>query len=343
MANPIEVNISTRSADKFADERRSRLGGDLSDWNPNQTSHKAPVSGSWKTGVYEANVSGDGTITSGFHGKDTAQLPRTLRPGHIMIGGGETTIEAARLAGFDVSGEGEQRRPFGGNSTTRKQTNGYDFPTIQLGGGQRGNVVQQQAATPNGTAQKPSSTSQESTGAQEGDTAGLTPQQIATAASEAIQGIERVHGAHIVDEGIADMVESGYLPDEGQLPEGVTTASVEKIVAGYIAQANGPLAEVGASVDLLVELLSDADLREARRATIAGDDVKLRHIGERAMETLALLPDRDPEAFEEMLEDMRPNERKALSRAGNGDWIVTLPGQSAMSFGAAVRAGLVRV
>lgn len=340
MANPIEIHVTDRPADKFADERRSRLGGDLADWNPYQTSHKAPVKAEWKTGVYETVAGREGT--SRVHMKETAYASGGLRPGHIIIHGRETTIEAARLAGFDVSAaqEGEQRRPFAApnHPAARRDT---AFPTIQVGG--TGADEYQPLQHPDAASQKPHSAAQESTSEQPDDGAGLTPQETADAASEAIQAIERSHGAHVVDDGLDEVSDSGYLPDEDQLPQGVSMAAVEKIVAGYTAVANDTLQGVGASVDMLMETLSDAELREARQATITGDSAKLQHLGARAVTTLAMLPTSDPEAFAEMVEGMRPQERKALSQADNGDWVVTVPGRPAMSFAAAVKAGIVRV
>jgi hypothetical protein len=168
-----------------------------------------------------------------------------------------------------------------------------------------------------------------------------TPEAAVEAASKAIQGIEQIHGSHVVDAGLDAVVDSGELPDE--LPEGVTPGHIERIVAGYVASANDALSGVGASVDMLMNTLSDDELREARQATVAGDSVKLQNLGARAVDALASMPTSDPEAFAEMIEGMKPQERQALSRAANGDWLVTLPGRAPMNFGAAVRAGIVRV
>jgi hypothetical protein len=93
---------------------------------------------------------------------------------------------------------------------------------------------------------------------------------------------------------------------------------------------------------MLMNTLSDDELREARQATVAGDSVKLQHLGARAVDALASMPTADPEAFAEMVEGMPAKERAALSQAADGSWIVTLPGRAPMGFGAAVRAGIVR-
>lgn len=297
---------------------------------------KAKPTAEIKEGVYETHAGrGDGAVMKIT--KQTTYAEPQLRPGHIMLNGMETTVEAARAAGYDVGGEGEQRRPFGGNGRTSPQLAGIPrdtFPTIQTGA-QRG-VVQQPA-------QKPQNGPQESTGGQEQGPEGVTPGEVAKAASEAIQAIERTYGPQIVDAALEDAVDSGYWPEADQLPQGVSLAVVEKIVAGYTAQANDALSGVGASVDMLVETLGDDDLRHARSATIMGDRAKLEHLGRQAVNRLAMLPEADPEGFAEMVEGMSPAEREALSQNARGDWVVTVPGRKPMGFAAAVMAGIVRV
>lgn len=48
-------------------------------------------------------------------------------------------------------------------------------------------------------------------------------------------------------------------------------AHANRIVEGYVAQANDTISGVGSSVNMLMETLSDDELRDARRATIMGD------------------------------------------------------------------------
>jgi hypothetical protein len=266
----------------------------------------------------------------------TAYVNPGLRPGHIMIGGVETTIEAAKAAGIDVG-------PFDRAASSlsdadeaaaqRDRTRAQSKP-------QWGIVVE--------GSQQPGEAPQVSVGnAPQGDTdedqkaAHGTPEAAVEAASKAIQGIEQLHGSHVVDAGLEAVVDSGELPEE--LPEGVTPGHIERVVAGYVASANSTLSGVGSSVKMLMETLPDDDLREARRASVMGDAVKLQHLGARAVDALASMPTADPEAFAEMLEEMPAEERAALSQAANGDWLVTLPGRAPMGFGAAVRAGIVSV
>lgn len=118
------------------------------------------------------------------------------------------------------------------------------------------------------------------------------------------------------------------------------------IVEGFTAQANAVLKALPAgvaSVDMLLETLNDGELREARMATIHNDREKLAHLGRTALGRMETLPYQSPSAFEALIADMPAKERKALTRNEAGEWIVTIPGRGAMSFGSAVRAGVVRV
>lgn len=259
-----------------------------------------------------------------------------LRPGHVMIGGVETTIEAAKAAGIDVGpfDRAASLSPADEAAAKREQARASSKPQwgIVLEGSQRAGEAGQSAVddAPKG-----------GDAGEDQKAAHGTPEAAVEAASKAIQGIEQLHGSHVVDAGLDAVVDSGELPEE--LPEGVTSGHIERIVAGYVASANDTLSGVGASVDMLMNTLSDDELRQARQATIAGDAVKLQHLGSKAVDALASMPTADPEAFAEMMEGMRSEERKALSQAANGDWLVTLPGRAPMNFGAAVRAGIVRV
>lgn len=275
-------------------------------------------------GTIEIIAGRDGTLHDKGKTK-TAFANPGLRPGHVIVGGIETTIDVALREGL-ISPEEAANAGFKG-------------------------PVAHKTPTTTGTKQgTPKNSPQEATSAQqdvaEGDTledGQVSPEAAAQAASEALQSIERAFGPEVVDMGLDEVAESGYLPEEDQLPQGVTADHLETVVAGYVAQANDALSGVGASVDMLMETMTDDELREARRATLMGDSAKLQHLGQQSVARLATLPSADPEAFADMIADMRPNERKALSQTENGEWIVTVPGKPAMSFGAAVRAGIVRL
>ncbi|MEJ1173429.1 hypothetical protein WA845_04215 [Agrobacterium sp. CMT1] len=267
-------------------------------------------------GVY---VNGGGTQIDTVDGKQVVQkkfegsvaVKSALRPGHIMIGGTETTIDAALAAGL----------------ITREQaaSGSFNLP------------VQPQAKVETGVADKAPEQSQK--GPEELSEAA----QAAKEASETLQELDATVGAAAVDAALENVIESGYLPEADELPEGADLGHVVKITAGYVAQANNVLADVHANVPLLMDFLSDDELRDARRATIGNAPDSLRDLGRIAVDRLAMLPQTNPERFAEHLEGMSPAERKALRRTPNGEWTVTVPGYPEMGFGAAVRAGIVRL
>lgn len=129
MANFAEVYVTEQTAK----EMRNRLDGDLKDWNPN-AARPSPVRVEQITGGYEYTFGRD--EKSRHMSKTTAYVNPGLRPGHIIINATETTIEAARNAGFDIpevhSSKGfkkptERSTVFGGGVQVG------DFPTIQIG------------------------------------------------------------------------------------------------------------------------------------------------------------------------------------------------------------------
>lgn len=264
------------------------------------------------------------------HGAQTAYADPGLRPGHVMIGGVETTVDAAVAAGL----------------MTREEANvGFKKPVDRSPIQQRGTA----AGDSKGTQQQPEKAPQKATSGQQEGNDPESPEAVqraregaAQAASETLARLDQTVGSDAVDEGMNAVAESGYLPEADELPPGVTPGHVERIVAGYTAQADDTLSAVGASVDLLMTTLDDGELQAARMATVLGDAAKLHHLGQQAVERLAVLPTSDPEGFAELIADMRPEERKALSQAANGDWIVTFPGGRTMEFGAAVRQRIVR-
>jgi len=245
-------------------------------------------------------------------GVETAIASPGVKPGHVIIGGVETTVEAAIAAGLMERGDA----PKPGFSQPVQ-------PKAQAGAGDK-------PAKADDVKEKASDTTSHAAIA-------------AKEASETLDGLDQALGSHVVDAALNSVVESGYYPEGDELPEGVTSDHVNKIVAGYTAQANATLADVGASVPMLMEVMSDAELREARSATITNDTMKMQHLGRQAVERLASLPETDPAAFAEMLVDMKPEERKVLSQNDRGEWIIALPGKPVMSYAAAVRQGIVRV
>lgn len=245
------------------------------------------------------------------YGVQTVTASPGLRPGHVVIGGVETTVEAAIAAGLMTREEAAQ---------------GFKQP------------VQSQAKAGTGD----DKATKEASEVDREETASEAA-QAAKEAGEVLDSLDQTLGAHVVDAALDEVIESGYLPEADELPEGADLGHVIKVMAGYVAQANSVLADAGASVPLLMETLDDEELRDARRATVKNDPDRMRELGRVAVDRLARMPELDPEGFAEMLEGMSPAERKCLTQNARGDWIVSIPDKPAMGFGAAVRMGFVRV
>jgi len=247
----------------------------------------------------------------------TAYASPGLAPGRVMIGGIETDIESAIASGLIT------REP----ADLRQAAQGFQKPAQSLDVQSAGNGIE---AGKQDQQDKPSPVSEEARQAKE--------------ASDTLNTLDATIGAAAVDAALAEVVDSGYIPEDGSLPEGVTIADVIKVHAGYVAQANNQLAEVGASVDMLMDFCNSDELRDARQATIHGSHGRLQEIGRAAVERLATLPQSDPDQFAERLEGMTKAERACLRQHKNtGEWIVSIPGKPEMSYGAAVRMGLVRL
>lgn len=256
----------------------------------------------------QVDTHGDGRQVTKDLSARVVETQRQLRPGNVLIGGVETSIEAARAAGLLPPG--------------------FDRPA--------GNK-----ATPAGNAQ---ATTQDQKGAEgdqkaaEGDATDLAAMVMDTLADAL--------GADAVESGIWQAAETGDI--EASTPQGVAEDATDAIVQGFITQANNVLGSLHgggiASVDMLLETMNDAELREARMATIHNDREKLANLGRVALGRMETLPYKDPSAFEALIVDMPADERKALSYSEERrEWVVKLPGKQAMSFGSAVRAGIVRV
>ena len=236
------------------------------------------------------------------------------RPGFIRIpGAGETTIAAAKAAGFlpHTWQEGD-KLPFD------------DAPKGPQSDPQRGSDKATEAAE-----DKP----QERTVAE----------HRAKVAGDILDRADKALGAEVTDKYLSDAVETGVIPEEG-LPEGFTPVMVKQVYQGYVAQADAVLAPVGASVALLQDMLTDDELPQARHHTLSKDSDSLADLGRAAVNRLAMLPKTDPEGFMQMVADMPAAERKCIDfDKKRGEWLVKIPGKPTMSYGAAVRMGLVRV
>lgn len=242
------------------------------------------------------------------------------KPGMVNIGGIETSVSAAKAAGLLPANWSEgQPLPFERGASR-------EAPYIATKG-------LQAITTPPSTGRGPQE-------AAESHSAHLTK-----VAGEILRGVDEAHGSDVSDGLLREVAENGE-PESilTSLPPGVTETHVKQVMAGFISQANNCLASVGSSVTMLQEVMDDHDLRRARLATLQGDDAALHQIGEKAVNTLAQLPERDPVGFMEMVSGMNKAERDCIRFDKNSrQWRVTVPGQPEMSYGAAVRLGLVRV
>lgn len=267
----------------------------------------------------EVTLDGNGNVKSFIDrskGRKEAVAAGQLRPGHVIIPGvGETTVEAAINAGLLPQGWTPQQ--------------GFKQPVAGSN-----NLTAGERETPKSNETTPEDAIEDAT---------FSAQKSAVEeAGKVLNTLDEAIGAEAVDSHVSEVVESGLIPDE--LPEGVDQTAVEKLVAGYVAAADATLADTGASVPILMETLSEAELREARSAAVNGDSLKLKHLGRVAMTRLEQLPQADPIGFSEMVEGMTPAERKMISKdEKSGQWVLRIPGQPPMSYGAAVRAGIIRV
>ncbi|MBU0583020.1 MAG: hypothetical protein KKB66_10950 [Alphaproteobacteria bacterium] len=244
-------------------------------------------------------------------GTKQTSIDTPLRPGHVIIPGlGETSIDAARAAGLLPSG--------------------FDQP-----------AGTKTPANPAGT----------NTGATGQQNAASEKEAVATApdATDAAAAVLDTLSASLGSETVTDSIwlaaETGDI--EGCTPKGVSVDHAAAIVEGFTAQANAVLnssTNGAASVEMLSHTLTDAELREARMATIHNDKEKLAHFGKMALGRMETLPYQKPDMFEALIADMPAAERKALTfNADRGEWVVTVPGRGSMPFGSAVRAGIVRI
>lgn len=236
------------------------------------------------------------------------------RPGFVQIPGvGETTIEAAKCAGLlPLTWQEGDRLPFDGapERDSDKSAKGTDKAP---------EAAQDKQPEPTVAEHK------------------------VKVAGDILDRADTALGAEVTDSFINAAVESGELPEEG-LPEGFTPVMVKQVYQGFVAQADAVLAPVGASVALLQDMLTDDELRQARQHTMTKANDDLADLGRVAVDRLAMLPKTDPEGFMQMVADMPAAERKCIDfDKKRGEWLVKVPGKPVMSYGAAVRMGIIRV
>lgn len=269
---------------------------------------------------HEVTINQGGEITSAnsttrVSGHNTFTISQP-RPGFVDVPGmGETTVEAAKAAGLipRTWQEGDAL-PFDGPAKAA----------------QKGTEAGTREGTENAD--------------DEGDKKELSvAEHRAKVAGEILDNVDKALGAAVTDAMIERAVETGELPLD-MLPKGFTETQMKQVEQGYIAQADSVLAPVGASVTMLQEFLDEGELLQARRYTLAGSKDDLADLGRKAVDRLATLPKTDHEGFLSMLSDMPQRERQCIRQdSKTGEYRVTVPGHPEMSFGAAVRLGLVRV
>lgn len=238
------------------------------------------------------------------------QMSIPLEPGFVNIPGiGKTTIEAAKIAGLIPSDFREGREGPAPSTAIGKNSAGNDSDTTQ---GSKGDPADLDAGLP----------------AEAKEAKGLLRSAVAVAGIDAVQ------------DHLWFAAEEGEIPET--LPPGMTTEKAEKVLAGYEAYANAELAATGANVSTLREMLDSTELRKARHAAVGSDKTALAHLGRVAMERLAVMPDRDPQGFQEALETMPANERRLLYKDEHtGTWMLKGSPQS-VPFGEAVRRGWIK-
>lgn len=147
-------------------------------------------------------------------------------------------------------------------------------------------------------------------------------------------------GADTVEALVGEAVASGDLEAvKTALADGnVTAEQVGKVYAAYAASAQSIIADVGISVETMSEVLGEDDLRSAREAVVKGDVSRVQDIAGRAVETLATLPETNPQAFEEYVDRRFPD----LAYKVEGGKTLVATSQGWLPFDSLVRSGLLQ-
>lgn len=305
MGNVSTVQAPTTQAEM--DSRRQQLEAMTAGSRP-----VAPRPSVTPQSKFQVDIAGDGRTSTANLGTQQWTKAMPVRPGNVVIPGvGETTIEAARLAGLLPEGFD---KPAGTNNPAAGNPAGKNEP-----------------ATKDETARGETA---------EGEDGDIVLPESTQEADRILEDLAGRIGEDAVVGSLRDVAESGIIPDE--LPAGVSPEQVTSIVEGVTAQADAMLQPSGASVEMLQELLTDDELREARVATIHMDRGRMAHLGKLAVSRLETLPKTDPQAFGEMLDGMPANERRLIQQdEASGEWF--LKGTTPLSFGTAVRMGIIKV
>lgn len=282
--------------------------------NTQEAANKAAMGRQIKIGSRQQVDIQGGVITSTTStrkdGSSTAYVTQSA-PGFIEIpGAGKTTIEAAKAGGL----------------IPHNWVEGQPLPFEQPAKA----PTEAKAGTNNAPEDAPTETH---------------AAHLAKLAGGVLDQVDTAHGAAVTDALVEQVVESGAIESIlDQIPKGFQDVHVKQVMAGYIAQADSALGVVGSSVPMLQEMLTDDELRTARRATLGNSKDTLQDLGRLAVDRLAKLPSTDPQGFQEMVEAMDAKSKEMLRFDRNlGEWILTTPDGNKMTYGAAVRMGFIRV
>lgn len=312
MANILEASVNSANPPS-ADELKA-----MSDELDALTRARAPrIENRIGRGATSVSIS-NGQSATRFHGKGAASARTVLPAGMIDIpGAGRTTVAAAISAGLLPE------------RWTSEKPSPFD-PAPAAAGGSKVSPANHAA----GPEDAPSDDA-------EGPEFAVNKAAV-DQASRILSEVDAMIGQDVLDGMLQAAAEKGGL-EPGQMPEGITEEMVAQVTAGYTAQANHTLAQIGTSTAGLEMMLTTDELRSARQAVVGGDSERLKELGGLANRRLAALPEADPDRFREMVDALPADQRNALRFDRNlGAWLIEHPAYGPMTFGSAVNLGIVR-
>jgi hypothetical protein len=122
---------------------------------------------------------------------------------------------------------------------------------------------------------------------------------------------------------------------------GLDTAAIRAVIAGATARADRVIAGTGINIATANHVLSAAELVEARKALVNGDNGRLQAIAVEAVNKLSNFPTRDPKGFsafwKEHFGDVDHETRP------NGQFLVSVEGMGLVPWATAVRLGAIKI
>lgn len=303
------VNISTDTTPEQLAQWRAQLSQQAPDAAPldgkHTVAHKAEIVMQGGRAVHEAQQ-------HKVQGYNEAYVNQP-KPGFVTIGGVETPVAAAKAAGLLPSHWQE----------------GQPVPFADP------------AAAPSGTKAGTAGETLNQIEGQAQDATTTHAEHLAKLAGDILHGVDQVHGPGVADGLLGEVAESGDLDSVlDRLPQGVQETHAKQVLAGYRASADHAFAKAGSSLAAVEELLTEAELRDARRFTLANNPEALADLGRVAVERLAQLPEAEARAW---INELPVKERDYFSFKADRGITFKAPGVPEMSWGAAVRAGFIKV